>query len=169
MMCWAKQLGWAALAAFFAFILAGCGAGTGTLETEYVEGVVTLDGKPVAGATVTFQPVTAGQGMAATGVTDEQGKYTLTAVGAEGVEVEPGAGTLPGEYYVGVVKIEIEGELTQEEAEEKGIEFEESVPLPSEGKITYIVPQRYNSPRQSGIQVTVEKGENVIPIELTSR
>jgi hypothetical protein len=50
----------------------GCG-GQPTLQTEYVEGVVTLDGQPVEGATVTFVPVAEGQGAPATGMTNAQG------------------------------------------------------------------------------------------------
>ncbi|NOX54499.1 MAG: DUF4198 domain-containing protein [Planctomycetes bacterium] len=152
-----------------ALVLVGCsGEQRPTVETEYVEGIVTLDGKPVAGATVTFVPVNKGQGMSATGRTDEQGKYTLTAVGGPGgVAGEPGAGTVPGEYYVGVVKTESSGEEIQEEQD--GQEVEESGPKPEEPTIKHIVPQKYNNPRESGIKVTVKKGKNVIPIELSSK
>lgn len=40
-----------------------------------VTGTVTLDGKPLANADVTFQPV--GAGRAATAITDDQGRYEL--------------------------------------------------------------------------------------------
>jgi hypothetical protein len=35
-------------------------------------------------------------------------------------------------------------------------------------KITYVVPQKYNNPRESGLKVTVQAGQNTIPLELTS-
>lgn len=36
-------------------------------------------------------------------------------------------------------------------------------------EVTFLVPQKYNSPRQSGLKVTVQEGDNNIPIELTSK
>jgi hypothetical protein len=133
------------------------------LDTEYVEGVVTLDGEPVAEATVTFIPVTDGQGCSATGRTDASGTYKLTAVPTGELTAEPGAGTLPGEYYVGVRKIEMAagGEEEEEEEEELG--------EPGENEPTYLVPKKYDIPTESGIQVTVKEGENDIPIELSSQ
>jgi hypothetical protein len=159
------------MAALCALAVLGC-PGTTTLQTEYVEGVVTLDGEPLEGATVTFVPVSAGQGMSATGLTDAQGKYTLTAVGGGEVEATAGAGTLPGEYHVGVVKLEMESppddEITEEEAKARGVEDEPSEKL-AEPKITHIVPQKYNDPRKSGLKATVQEGDNSIPIELASQ
>ena len=147
---------------------AGCG-GTPTLQTEFVEGLVTVDGQPVAEATVTFVPVTEGQGASATGMTNAQGIYKLTAAVTGEIAAKAEAGTLPGEYHVGVMKNVVEVPMSQEEAEKQGIEY---VPPPSgvlqEPKITFVVPQKYNSPRKSGIQVTVQPGQNNIPIELTS-
>ena len=146
----------------------GCG-GTPTLQTEYVEGVVTVDGQPVAEATVTFVPVTEGQGASATGMTDAQGVYKLTAAVTGEVAAKAEAGTLPGEYYVGVMKNVVDTPLSQEEAEQQGIEYEPPPPgTLQEPKITFVVPQKYNNPRKSGIQVTVQQGQNNIPIELTS-
>jgi len=155
-----------------AFVLLGCSSGTQrqTIETEYVEGVVTLDGEPVPDATVTFVPVNKGQGMSATGRTDEQGKYTLTAVGGPGgVAGEPGAGTLPGEYYVGVAKAVSSGGEIQEEQEGQEVEEQSGPKPPEEPKIEHVIPPKYNNPRESGIKVTVKKGKNVIPIELTTK
>lgn len=53
----------------------GCGAGPGDQpDTARVQGVVTLDGQPLAGATVAFYPE---KGRAASATTDSQGNYTL--------------------------------------------------------------------------------------------
>ncbi len=149
-------------------VAAGCG-GPPTLQTEYVEGLVTVDGEPVADAIVTFVPVTEGQGASATGMTNAQGIYKLTATVTGDVAATPEAGTLPGEYHVGVLKNVVDSPMTQQEAEEKGIKYVPPAPgVRQEPKITYVVPQKYNVPRKSGIQVTVEPGRNNIPLELTS-
>jgi hypothetical protein len=155
-----------AMAALCAIAVVGCPGGGTAIQTDYVEGVVTLDGEPVAGAIVTFQPKGPG-GMSATGMTDEQGKYTLNPVGGGQMAAEAGSGTLAGEYYVGVVKTEMEVPLSEEEAEEQGVEYVPPTGMEST-KVTHIVPERYNNPKESGIEKTVTEGQNSIPIELTS-
>jgi hypothetical protein len=119
---------------------------------------------------VTFVPVTEGQGASATGMTNAQGVYKLTAAVTGDIAAEPEAGTLPGEYFVGVMKNIVEVPMSPEEAAKQGIEY---VPPPTGTRqgpnITYVVPQEYNNPRKSGIKVTVQKGQNNIPIELSSK
>src|SRR5687767_7103434 len=66
--------------------------------TYPVTGIVTLQGKPVAGAAITFVP-TAGDGVAASAITDSEGKYALTTW-------EAGDGARTGEYRVKVSKQE---------------------------------------------------------------
>lgn len=57
--------------------LAGCGSGGFKLVP--VSGTVTLDGQPLAGASVSFQPTGSGAtpGPGSTAVTDASGKYVL--------------------------------------------------------------------------------------------
>lgn len=142
----------------------GCGGGDSEHETEYVEGVVTLDDKPVPGATVTFAPVDDSQGVPATGITDENGKYKLTTIGG-GTAGEAEAGTVAGEYYVGVKKSEFPKQVEDVNDPDYG-----KAPDPKKSNITYIVPKKYNNPRKSKLKITVEKGKkNDIPIELKSR
>ena len=64
--------------------LTGCGGGGAP-----VSGVVTLDGKPVEGATVSFTPESGdGDGLGGSyGKTDAQGRYTLRTVAQD----KPGA------------------------------------------------------------------------------
>jgi hypothetical protein len=157
---------WVGLVVCLAAVV-GCG-GQPTLSTEYVEGVVTVDGQPVPEATVTFVPVTEGQGAPATGMTNAQGVYKLTATVTGEVAAKAEAGTLPGEYFVGVMKNLIETPMSQEEAEKAGVEYKPTDEY-SAPKITYVVPQKYNNPRESGLKVTVQAGKNDIPIELTSK
>ena len=150
------------LAAGIMFASVGCGSGAKTSKTEPVEGVVTLDGAPVADATVTFVPVQEGAGVSATGTTDAEGKYRLSAMGS-GIRGEAGAGTLPGEYYVGVMKVNIPSIPTNEEAVDPGTKRPTDVPM------THVVPEKFNNPQTSGIKRTVKQGKNDIPIELNSK
>jgi len=116
----------------------------GANRLENVEGIVTLDGQPVADATITFVPVNDGQGTAATGITDENGDFRLTAAGES--TAEPSTGIPPADYYVGVV-----GAIRREtEESETG------------------VPKKYGNPKESGLRFTVEAGRNKIHIELTT-
>ena len=79
---------------------AGLGCG-GPHQSVPVEGVVTLDGVPVAGAMVNFirDGGDGKEGRMAYGSTDETGKFRLTTI-------QPNDGALPGTYRVLVVKTE---------------------------------------------------------------
>jgi hypothetical protein len=83
-----------ALAALMLLGLAGCG-GSGAKPVK-TEGVVTLDGAPLAGATVVFQPAE-GTGRPATGLTSADGSFRLTTFNT-------GDGAMPGEYKIVVTK-----------------------------------------------------------------
>ena len=65
-------------------VLAGCG---GDSKVAPVSGRVTLKSKPVANAAVLFQPMATetnnDPGPGSSGVTDEDGRYTLTVVGKD--------------------------------------------------------------------------------------
>jgi hypothetical protein len=149
-----------------ALVFGGCSGGD-VLKTEYVEGTVTLDGSPIAEATVMLVPVTQGQGLSATGQTDDRGVFRLTAANLDGRIAQAGAGTLPGEYYVGVLKSVSETHMSEEESREKGVPY--AGPKPGESPpITHIVPVKYNDPKASGLKATVQSGKNTIPLELTS-
>jgi hypothetical protein len=66
--------------AFFAALLLATGCG-GPYQTAGVSGRVTLDGKPLPHAAVMFSPVGEGNvnpGPTSSGVTDAEGRYTLT-------------------------------------------------------------------------------------------
>ena len=56
-------------ALLLALAITGCGGQRGP-KVEYVEGLVTLDGKPLDGASVGYSPVTPGKGLPAGGKTD---------------------------------------------------------------------------------------------------
>ncbi len=70
-------------------VVTGCGP-----KAVPVEGIVTLDGQPVARATVTFQSEDGRHVFG--GQTDENGRFSLSSGGTKGA--------YPGEYKVTVVK-----------------------------------------------------------------
>ena len=77
------------------FGMTGCGEpGIGSVP---VTGTVKVDGKPMSGVTVVFNP--AGSGRAASGLTDAEGKYKLTTIVS-------GDGALPGSYKIAVSRHE---------------------------------------------------------------
>jgi hypothetical protein len=80
-------------------LLAGCG-GTEHPDVADVRGTVTLDGQPLANASIMFQPTTAGR--PSLGTTDDQGNYTLLYL--DGVE-----GAMLGTHKV-VIRTEVPGE-----------------------------------------------------------
>jgi hypothetical protein len=94
-MSWAVIRGSGVCAAVLLVAGSGCGGSGKPVKTE---GLVTLDGKPVDGATVTFHPA-AEQGRSATGLTGVDGVFQLQTF----AEAD---GALPGEYKVTVIKTE---------------------------------------------------------------
>jgi hypothetical protein len=83
------------LVAVLGVVLIGCG-GRGTTP---VRGVITLEGTPVAGATVLFMPDGQGGGRPASGFTSSDGTFRLTTY-------KPDDGALPGKYRVLIQKTE---------------------------------------------------------------
>lgn len=91
-----RLLGWFVLSMALPIALAGCGSGETLVP---VSGRITLNGKPLAGVHVSFQPrsrvpVAASAGSASFGVTDSDGRYTLRTVTTD----QPGA--VPGQHEV---------------------------------------------------------------------
>jgi hypothetical protein len=91
---------------FFALLatIAFVGCGSGKLKTVNVTGIVTLDGQPVEGASVRFNPVDQAMGHPAFGKTDVSGRYHLQTILGE-----VDAGTTPGLYMVTISKVELVG------------------------------------------------------------
>ena len=76
-----------------AVLLSGMACG-GAGKPVKVSGRVTLDGQPLAGATVVFNPAD-GKGTIAAGRTDADGEFRLTTFGTDD-------GALPGDYKITV-------------------------------------------------------------------
>jgi hypothetical protein len=113
------------LLVFFVAVL-GCSS----KKLAPVSGRVTLNGKPLANATVSFQPIAEGKspdaGAGSTGKTDEDGRFTLkTSTGQEGAVV--------GKHRVRISALETQVGDSDERAPRGG--------WPQGDK----VPKRYNS------------------------
>lgn len=81
--------------------VAGCGGGSDTPDVLPVTGIITLDGDPLEGAQVEFQPQSTSENQAAVpsyATTDKSGAYTLK-LGPGRVE-----GAMPGTHQVRITK-----------------------------------------------------------------
>ena len=131
---------------FFGLLLAGAGApvgcggsGISAPKTAPVRGVVHYKGKPAAGVRVTFHPQfdMGSVKFTPSGVTDKDGKFTLSTAAA-------GDGAPPGEYVVTFERPQVESDRKS-----SGIEVEVDA---WKGK--------YSDPAASQRKVQIQKGEN---------
>jgi hypothetical protein len=130
-------------------VAGGCGRGRRPElpETFPVTGMVSLDGKPVAGASVMFNPK-GGQGHGSVAVSDASGRYKLTTF-------SPGDGVVPGEYKVAITKTVLE-------------KSESDSPMAGSGDPKNVLPTRYADDSTSGFKATVEaKPDNTFDFALT--
>jgi hypothetical protein len=122
-------------------------------EIGQVTGTVTLDGQPLTGVAVVFQP---DNGRPARGMTDAQGKYELTYIrDVKGSKVGPN-------------RVEIAPSEEGEESVDIEAGDDESQPtagISRSGKP--VVPARYNV--QSELKVDVKSGENNFDFQLESK
>ncbi|MCG6157359.1 carboxypeptidase-like regulatory domain-containing protein [Rubinisphaera margarita] len=121
-----------------ATLLFTAGCGDSRPSTVPVTGLVTLDGTPVADASVTFYP---DSGRPATGRTDAEGIYTLTTF-------ETGDGAVPGEHRVSISKQTIPESNSTEDLE----------------AIKSEIPAVYNNAETSGLKAEVVAGQDA-PID----
>ncbi|GAB6164723.1 hypothetical protein JCM19992_07230 [Thermostilla marina] len=133
-------------------LLIGCNRGP---NVGLVEGVVTLDGQPVADAMVTFSPIDGG--MSSTGTTDENGHYTLVFPGGKGAVV--------GRHKVSV--------RSMPKSDSSGAAVSSDDPSyyggeqsPNTTETVELIPAKYNT--NTTLEYEVKKGTNVINLELTS-
>jgi hypothetical protein len=140
-------------ALLLALAITGCGGQRGP-KVEYVEGLVTLDGKPLDGASVGYSPVTPGKGLPAGGKTDAQGRYRLTAVRGG----KPNGGTAVGDYGVSITK------------QERVPDTEPPPPPPPPGsrppdpiRLRWLIPEAYGETATSDLRASVKPGRNTGP------
>jgi hypothetical protein len=149
----------------FAVLVTVAGCGYRRPPLVRVEGVVTLDGVPVAEADVTLVPV--GRGRAARGLASETGQVAFSTYSF-------GDGVIPGTYKVIVLKQELTKRGTRkmealrsaqapadETASEVMIEF-------TDGDYRNLLPSTYAGFDSTDLSVTIERGTKSIPLSLTS-
>jgi hypothetical protein len=128
-----------------ALLATGCN-GSG-LNLAPVEGIVTLDGQPVADAGVLFVPSDPKQGPPAMGVTDATGAFSLRTVNDDGAVV--------GDYRVSISKSE-----------------QSLQPVAGSRALRHIVkrhvPEKYEAVESSGLTATVAEDENHFEFPLIS-
>ena len=148
-----------------ALALFSVGCGQSGPAVEYVEGVVTLNGSPLKGATVSFSPK-GSEGIGAAGRTQSDGSFTLNAQGAK-----PGAGTKTGDYSVTISKVEMP-ELVDIGTDDPRYGTREQERLEQEAlnaKPKVIVPEKYNSAETSPFTAKVESGSNTFTFDISSK
>jgi hypothetical protein len=127
-----------------AILAAGCNRSG--LDLAPVEGVVTLDGVPVAEAGIMFSPVEPGKGLPATGATDEQGKFTLQTAN------QPGAAI--GDHRVAISKSDV-----------IAIPQRRGLPI---YKTKEHIPAKYGGLNTSGLTAKVVDDDNSFKFELSA-
>lgn len=146
----------------------GCSGGTdpNRRPTAEASGVVTYQGKPVEGATVSFI-ASAGEPISAFGLTNAEGKFTLRTY-------EEDDGAVIGEHQVTVNKTD--GATPKIEPPSTGnndpLNLETYNPPPfgytPPPVVKYLVPEKYSLAETSGLKATVtEDGPNEFTFNLT--
>jgi hypothetical protein len=136
-----------------AAVAAGCGGDGSTIP---VNGVVTLDDKPLSGARVTFYPEKETGGLGGTAETGSDGKFVI--VGAKGAP-----GLVPGKYRVTVSKGQIKGGIDGGGGEEQVGAIIPEIDLKDE------FPPIYSHPGQTILAYSVTGDGKPIEIKLDSK
>jgi len=95
-----RRLAWMVLAGIVLVTVSGCAG-----KLTKVRGIVKLDGNPLGGAGVDFEPI-GGRGQPARGITDTDGSFHVDTH-------TPDDGAWPGEYKVVITKYEVDPAMTQ--------------------------------------------------------
>ncbi|PQO45815.1 hypothetical protein [Blastopirellula marina] len=151
-----KQIGPLAVTLSAIFLgLAGCSGPSDQPDLGEVHGTITLDGQPLSGVAVVFQPEI---GRPAHGRTDAQGSYELTYI-------RDTRGTKIGRNRVEIAPSEeAEDEDYSAEAEANADTAQNQRPIKA-GKAR--IPARYNI--NSELEADVKPGDNTFDFDLTSK
>ncbi|MFO1002875.1 MAG: carboxypeptidase-like regulatory domain-containing protein [Planctomycetaceae bacterium] len=133
----------------------GCGGASDAPTLYRVSGIVTYKGQNVPGAKVMFM----GDGTKppAVGITNEDGKYSLSSLA--------GTGAVAGRHVVAVIK-----ESEPDPTEKVNMSMEEAAAAAQKpeksSKPTSLIPAKYADPQTSGLEFEVTSGTNDFPIDL---
>jgi hypothetical protein len=152
-----RRLSWGAL--FAALALAGTGCGKNDLTK--VQGIATLDGKPIENALITFVPGQAGSGKIATGRTGPDGSFQLTTM-------TPNDGAFPGEYLVTVqyeegYEVPPGGNMKEAKAAAVKVRQQKTKKAPK-----YVVPAQYSDAGKTPLKQKVPP-DGTVKLELQSK
>lgn len=139
----------------FLSILVETGCRSNPPQAVPVSGVVTLDGKPLAGAAITFMPVEGG--CFGLGYTNENGEFTIgTFADTDGA-------------LVGVHRISIMPDIISPAAMGRTLGGEEEMDRRGESNrvLKSRIPEKYASHDTSGLRVDVKKGMPPVKFDLT--
>lgn len=128
-------------------LLVGCGGGGAELP---VNGIVTMDDQPLAGAAVTFYGDQATGSLGGTGRTGSDGKFVI--LGAKGQK-----GLVAGTYKVTVSKLA--GAVSDEPV----------IAAPSEADLKKDLPAIYSDPQKTTLSYSVTGDGKPIEIKLSSK
>lgn len=148
-----------ALAGVVALALSLAGCEPGGPPMGQVTGTITLDGKPLPNAAVTFAPVDGGG--ASSGISDANGKYELNAQDRKGAVI--------GKHRVYVTSVSMTKSTVDPNMSSSSPEYEkQAMGGGSEYnvKLTEPIPAKYNE--KSELQYEVKAGSNTIDLELKS-
>lgn len=123
--------------------LLGCSGAPSPPSTYPVSGKVTLNGKPVEGANLTFIPKTAGDGATASGSTDAEGNYRLFQGSLNGAQ--PGSYKVILEAWVPKPGASIPAEMKNDKGQ-----------LAAMGLATQVIPTKYVDPAQTDLSADVD-------------
>lgn len=137
----------------------GCGSRGGDRWTKdrppvhFTSGQVLLDGEPVDGATVTFQPIDQG-GKPGFAVTDKKGNFEVQTF-------DPGDGLTAGKHRVSIQKTEMvdsSGNVVRE-VKDEGTDLKEK----------HFLPEKYADFTTSGLEVEIKADtkNKLEPFDLT--
>jgi len=129
-------------------LVIGCG-GDRPPATYAVKGVVTFEGKPLAGANVVLVPTnpTDPAAKSAGAVTDSQGNFAVKTYWNADIQLD---GALPGDYGITVSKLE-EREVPPDMKPEDVMAMHMKLGPPKS-----LLPAKYAVPATSGFKVTVD-------------
>ena len=112
------------------------------LEVQKVEGVVTMNEKPLEGCTVMLHPKNS-EGHVGYAITDKNGRFYISTWGAT-----PDGGAEIGEYDVA---------------------FDKLVENPALKTQKRVIPEKYADIATSGFTANIQKGKNVFKFDLVSK
>lgn len=146
-------------------VTTGCGGDSGFPKTYPVTGKVTVSGKAIEGALVTFQRDSGKEN--AIGTTDKNGEFTLTMF-------QPGDGAVPGQYRIAVTKptpgTTSSTTLPPGQIGSPDLPADYGPPPENQGGgpsgPKSEIPAKYSNDTNSGLRATIVAGPNNVPLDL---